>query len=110
MDDVHRSSYICGFCNKPLFTSTELNEHTVQCSKPSITRNDEFGIYTELLDWMMDKTLSGESYFLPKGKIQCPQCHVKLGRYSNIGLRCECGQWVAPSYRFTLKKLIQINN
>jgi hypothetical protein len=40
-----------------------------------------------------------------EGVLQCPKCRGKVGHWSWYGLKCTCGQWIAPAFAFTRSRV-----
>jgi dual specificity phosphatase 12 len=38
------------------------------------------------------------------GKISCPKCQEKVGKYFLYGAQCSCGRWVAPGFQIHKSK------
>ena len=30
------------------------------------------------------------------GRLECPKCHVNVGKYAWQGMQCSCSEWVVP--------------
>ena len=92
--NVPRAMYTCHKCRSILFSSDEVESHSLREKSPlcsSIFLN-------EPTDWMQD--VSGV-----EGKILCPRCASRVGSYCWAGLMCSCGDWVTPAIKFTKSKI-----
>jgi dual specificity phosphatase 12 len=55
-------------------------------------------IFVQEMDWI--KYDPSEAM----GKIQCPKCNEKIGKYYLYGAQCSCGRWVAPGFQIHKSK------
>ena len=77
-------AYRCGACRRHLFDATDVvHGHD----------NDKCGSFVleEPLEWMTQQ-LQGDG-----GRLCCA-CGAKLGHWSWTGMRCGCGEWLAPAF------------
>lgn len=94
----------CKKCRKPLFQQCNVNPHDVDESKffrPSVKNltvlNQPHSMqcssyFLEPIKWMEDSIIGHVN-----GKLECPHCNFKLGRFNWSGARCSCGMWITPS-------------
>eukprot|EP00026_Physarum_polycephalum_P003235 Phypoly_transcript_03245.p1 GENE.Phypoly_transcript_03245~~Phypoly_transcript_03245.p1 ORF type:complete len:803 (+),score=274.81 Phypoly_transcript_03245:77-2485(+) len=79
--------YACKMCRTKLFTSENLQSHqTVQGLKEGMCRM----YFLDKLDWMKEGA---------EGRLACPKCDQKLGRFDANGISCSCGEIVKPAYK-----------
>ena len=84
-------AYRCGACRRHLFDATDVvHGHD----------NDKCGSFVleEPLAWMT-RQLQGDG-----GRLCC-ECGAKLGHWSWTGMRCGCGEWLAPAFSIAKSKV-----
>ena len=84
-------AYRCGACRRHLFDATDVvHGHD----------NDKCGSFVleEPLEWMT-RQLQGDG-----GRLCC-ECGAKLGHWSWTGMRCGCGEWLAPAFSIAKSKV-----
>ncbi|CAL9730639.1 tyrosine-protein phosphatase Yvh1p [Monosporozyma unispora] len=59
--------------------------------------------FTEPLNWMKNDLQNKNNEL--EGKLDCPNCHVKVGGYNWKGSRCSCGKWVVPAIHLLANKV-----
>lgn len=94
----------CKKCRKPLFQQFNINPHDVDESKcfrspvqkaPVLEQPNSMqcsSYFLEPIKWMEDSIVGHIN-----GKLECPHCNFKLGRFNWSGARCSCGMWITPS-------------
>lgn len=83
-------SFRCASCRVELFDESALGVH-VQ------TRECRSWFVEEPLSWMVCKGASG--------KVCCPKCERKIGNFDWCGIRCSCGEWIAPGFQIGAKSV-----
>ncbi len=53
----------------------------------------------------MPNWLPEEHLMQNDGKLDCVKCGNKLGDFKFSGLKCSCGEWVAPAYKIAKIKV-----
>ena len=84
-------AYRCGACRRHLFDATDVvHGHD----------GDECGSFVleEPLAWMTQQLQGG-------GGRLCCECGAKVGHWSWTGMRCGCGEWLAPSFAVAKSKV-----
>lgn len=73
----------CRHCRKNIASERVIEEsHSSDCQS----------YYVDPSEWEHAEKSATED-----GKLVCPMCGGKIGRYSWSGYRC-CGEWIAPSF------------
>lgn len=85
-------SFRCKSCRTRLFDENALALHSRK------RRGECRSLFVEEpLAWM---TCVGQ-----RGKVACPQCNAKVGAWEWSGIRCSCGDWVAPGFQISLNRV-----
>lgn len=91
--------YKCKKCRRPLFKRCNVNPHDIDESKMFRSKNPEVegpvkcsSYFLEPIRWMESAIIDNVT-----GKLDCPTCGFKLGRFNWAGARCSCGQWITPA-------------
>lgn len=94
----------CKKCRKPLFQQCNINPHDVDETKcfrshaqkvTVLKQNNSIqcsSYFLEPIKWMEDSIVGHLN-----GKLECPHCNFKLGRFNWSGARCSCGMWITPA-------------
>lgn len=63
-------------------------------------------VFVEPLSWMRPMLETGEL----EGRLMCPgiKCTASLGRYSWLGFKCSCGEWVCPAFSLQRSKVDEV--
>ncbi|TNV77468.1 hypothetical protein FGO68_gene12508 [Halteria grandinella] len=107
---VQKLQYSCKKCRKVLFSEDNLEEHMSKV-KAYNTKTHSLrevsqecsSIFLEQMDWIVIEDESEQM-----GKISCPKCQEKIGKYYIYGAQCSCGRWVAPGYQIHKSKVDEI--
>eukprot|EP01114_Cavostelium_apophysatum_P013428 TRINITY_DN3253_c0_g1_i2.p1 TRINITY_DN3253_c0_g1~~TRINITY_DN3253_c0_g1_i2.p1 ORF type:complete len:518 (+),score=180.58 TRINITY_DN3253_c0_g1_i2:654-2207(+) len=121
------AKYACHKCRRTLFTTAQVVPHSsndsfVSSSKRSKTKRQNKGsaeadvcrmLYVKKLDWMKlegdEDDSNEEETSYTEGKLSCPGCKLKLGRWSAVEAdMCSCGQMVPPPLYMILKKNVDL--
>ncbi|CAD5122482.1 DgyrCDS10905 [Dimorphilus gyrociliatus] len=90
-DSTHGTTdavYYCGKCRKPLFYDNSIILH----DDDKTTETCYSSLFIEPVKWMEENIQTLE------GKVYCPKCKAKIGRFNWSGSKCTCGSWVTPSF------------
>jgi len=88
-DDSGVVEYACKMCRTKLFTSENLQSHqTVQGLKDGVCRM----YFLDKMEWMKGADDA-------EGRLACPKCDQKLGRFDDNGISCSCGEVVKPAWK-----------
>lgn len=92
----------CRRCRKPVFEQRNIYPHEIDESKAFNTRTVTVisntnvskcsSYFLEPIKWMEGSIISNLT-----GKLDCPYCSYKLGRFNWSGAQCSCGKWVTPA-------------
>ncbi|KAH3763698.1 hydrolase TatD [Pelomyxa schiedti] len=93
--------YTCKMCHKTLFLPSDILPHTASSEEQgprttAIASDACKMLFINKVEWMSADLLTGVP---PEGKVSCPECGAKIGRYSHLNtssLPCSCRK-VAPS-------------
>ena len=101
--------YACSGCGKSLFLEEQINGHEEGDGQEAFrwAKRDSglnldgpscSAFFVNRMDWMgaMDAN---------EGKIACPKCKTKLGKYFWHGTQCSCGAWVTPAIQVLKAKV-----
>ncbi|TLD04489.1 uncharacterized protein PgNI_11905 [Pyricularia grisea] len=63
-------------------------------------------VFVEPLSWMRPVLETGEL----DGRLTCPgaKCGASIGRYSWLGFKCSCGEWVCPAFSLQRSKVDEV--
>ncbi|TLS21603.1 uncharacterized protein PpBr36_10113 [Pyricularia pennisetigena] len=63
-------------------------------------------VFVEPLSWMRPVLETGEL----DGRLTCPgaKCGASVGRYSWLGFKCSCGEWVCPAFSLQRSKVDEV--
>lgn len=81
-------SFRCASCRQELFDETVLGTHVQK---------------KECRSWFVEEPLAWMRCEGGSGKLSCPKCQRKIGNFDWSGIKCSCGEWVAPAFQIGAK-------
>ncbi|XP_039270430.2 dual specificity protein phosphatase 12-like [Styela clava] len=91
--------YKCKKCRKPVFEQRNIYPHEIDSSKAFHAKLSEINTvmkcssyFLEPIKWMEKNITSNLN-----GRLDCPYCSFRIGRFNWAGTQCSCGRWVTPA-------------
>jgi dual specificity phosphatase 12 len=85
----------CRHCRQSIVAASVIEQHDTACQV----------FFVDPTEWE-----HVQSSITDDGKLQCPHCRSKIGRYSWSGHKCTCGKWMAPAFSIHKIKVDPIYN
>ena len=104
--------FACAGCGKSLLLAEHVNEHEAGEGQTSFKwrkrdaavvtaqRDDSIctSYFVDRMGWMGEMDAN-------EGRVCCPKCKAKLGKYFWSGTQCSCGAWVTPAIQISKAKV-----